>query len=1048
MPRYGFGAFVLDSDTVEVTGPDGVREVEPQVFGVLQYLVQQGDRLVTKDELLENVWGNRFVSESALTTRIKQARRAVDDDGVRQWAIKTVHGRGYRFVAPVEVGPDPAAPVSEPAATAPDAPEPGDATDTAGTADTADTEVAAATRRAAAPDGDRSVTALPDELRMDARRPFCGRVEELRRGASIIDAPEPDAPIGWVWILGEPGMGKSRLAAELAAGAHARGHRIAFGRNSEDLRVPYQPFVEVLTQLVGDPALPSLPDALAHLLPVSAGGAQHGPGAGTAKVDDEGRRFQLFEALAGWLTRCAEVRPVVIVIDDVHWAAPSTLQLLAHLQQRPGHARVTLVLTARDTAPDASDRVADLMATAQGRPRTAVLALAGLDEEDAARLVAAEGLDMAEVMRQTAGNPLFLHAVDPVSGEAQIEGAVRRRLNTLPPEVQDTLRMMSVLGLEFELSVAAAAHGRDELDLLDELEAACAARLLEDIGVERFRFTHALVRSSLRDQLSSARRARMHRRMAEALAEVFGADPLRLPELAYHTAEAARVDRSLRPVAVERLMRAAEVACDRLSFREAADLLHEARQLAGDADAGSQAVLALAAGNAEHRAGRNMPAARIFGEAIVLARDTDDVTTKVEAALRYEDARWRPGLAGERSLEYLEEAAALLDEAVAAGEEVPTEPDLRARLAVGRLRALAMSGRPEEAEAAFAGALRLATEMGSPTLEANVLGVYLGHVVLHRDLEEARPMIERLAELERDIEDGDIALHALHDRIMFGTLSGDFAAVRRLVGTMAELQRRYRSTFWELVRANQEAMEAFYAGDLEASERLTERCLTLADRLPDEDGTGTYGLRMFLIRREQDRLAILMPMIRTVLARTRGDSLWTPGLAWLLAETGATEDAAIVLAELRETGFDLPRDAMWSTVMVFLVEAVVRIGDREACRVLRERLGPLAGSNITTGSGQVCFGRADRYLGMLSLTLGDLKAAEQQLGAALEGDADGGSVLFANDSRFWLSRVRRAQGHDAEADAMLRVVALEAEASGLARLTRVAREELLQGPST
>ncbi|MEQ6901400.1 AAA family ATPase [Nocardioides sp. YIM 152588] len=1028
MPRYGFGDFVLDSDTVEVSGPDGIREVEPQVFGVLQYLVEQGDRLVTKDELLENVWGNKFVSESALTTRIKQARRAVDDDGVRQWAIKTVHGRGYRFVAPIEVAePVPAAPSAEPSRVPPAA-----------------QPVAARARE----DHAHPPTALPDELRMDGRRPFCGRREELVRGAAIVDDPDPDAPIGWVWILGEPGMGKSRLAAQLAAGAHARGHRVVFGRNSEDLRVPYQPFVEVLTQLVGDAAgadaahLPSLPDQVAHLLPSLGGPGPRGTGGATAHVDDEGRRFQLFEALAGWLARCAEVRPLVIVVDDVHWASESTLQLLAHLQHRHGHARVTMILTARDTAPDASERVADLMATAQGRPRTALLHLAGLDEADAAQLVGDDSLDMAEVMRQTAGNPLFLHAVDPVSGSAQIEVAVRRRLNTLPTEVQDTLRMMSVLGLEFELSVAAAAHGRDELDLLDELEAATAARLLEDIGVERFRFTHALVRSSLRDQLSSARRARMHRRIAEALARVFGADPLRLPELAYHTAEAARSDPALRPVAVERLMRAAEAACERLSFPEAADLLRQARVLAVDADPRTQADLALAAGNAEHRAGRNMPAARIFGEAILLARDTDDVTTQVEAALRYEDARWRPGLAGERSLEFLEEAADLLDEAVAAGEEVPTEPDLRARLAVGRLRALAMSGRPDEAEAAFAGALRLATEMGSPTLEANVLGVYLGHVVLHRGVEEARPMIERLAELERDILDGDIALHALHDRIMFGTLSGDFGAVRRLVATMATLQRRYRSTFWELVRANQEAMEAFYRGDLVESERLTEHCLTLADRLPDEDGSGTYGLRMFLIRREQDRLAILMPMIRTVLARTRGDSLWTPGLAWLLAETGAPEDAATVLADLRESGFELPRDAMWSTVMVFLVEAVVRTGDRDACRVLRERLDPLAGSNITTGSGQVCFGRADRYLGMLSLTLGELTVAEQQLGAALEGDADGGSVLFANDSRLWLSRVRRAQGHGAEADAMLRVVATEAESAGLVRLARVAREGL------
>ena len=83
MPRYRFGEFAVDSDGIEVAGPDGVREVEPQVFDVLLYLVEQHGRLVTKEELLDNIWGDRFVSESALTTRIKQARRAVDDDGQR-----------------------------------------------------------------------------------------------------------------------------------------------------------------------------------------------------------------------------------------------------------------------------------------------------------------------------------------------------------------------------------------------------------------------------------------------------------------------------------------------------------------------------------------------------------------------------------------------------------------------------------------------------------------------------------------------------------------------------------------------------------------------------------------------------------------------------------------------------------------------------------------------------------------------------------------------------------------------------------------------------
>lgn len=1012
MPHYRFGDFGLDTDTVEVWGPDGVRTVEPQVFGVLEYLVEHGDRLVTKDELLENVWGNTFVSESALTTRIKQARRALDDDGARQWAIKTVHGRGYRFVPTVRLVPPDELQGAAARPVADDAPVP-------------------------------AATALPDELRMAGRRQFCGRDEELRIGVEIVREASPDDPAGWVWVLGEPGIGKSRLAAEIAGRAHALGHRVVFGRNSEDLRVPYQPFVEVIGQLVaGDRAgaeIPDLPAELVTLLPTSgidtAGGAVRTT---HASVDDEGRRFRLFEALAGWLQGCSAQRPLTIVVDDVHWAAESTRQLLAHLQQRPVPAAVTYVLTARDTAPDASERISDLMATAQGRPRTVLLPLAGLDSDAAAQLVGAQGLDMAEVMRQTAGNPLFLQAVDPVAGTVHIEGAVRRRLATLAGSIQDTLRMLSVLGLEFELAVAAAAQQRDELELLDELEAAIAARLLEDIGVDRFRFAHALVRSSLRDQISSTRRSRMHRRVAEALERLFPDDLAHLPELAFHTAEASRADPGLRPLAVDRLRRAADAASEGYSFNEAADLLRQARGLAGDADRATRARLALAHGAAESRAGRNVPAARIFEEAIDLARDTADVSLRVEAALAYEDARWRPGEAGDRSLAYLTEAADLLDTQQSAGVEIAHEPELRGRLAVARLRALAMSGRRHEADDAFTAALSLARERGSLTLEANVLGVYLGHVALPRGAAQARPMIERLAELEPSITDGDVILHALHDRIMFATLTGDVAESRRLVEVMAREQLRWRSRFWEFVRINQEAMEAFYRGDLDASERLADHCLELARRLPDEDGAGTYGLRLFLIRREQDRLGAIAPMIRTVVAGAGQSDLWTPGLAWLLAETGAVEEAAEVIASLRAAGFRLPLDAMWSTVMVMLVETMVQIGDQESCALLRDRLARHAGTNVVTGSGQLCFGRVDRYLGMLSFTLGQLDRAERELGAALEGDAAGGSVLWANDSRLWLARVRRAQGALAEASMMAGAVRDEARAHGLARLARVA----------
>ncbi len=212
MTRHRFGGFTVDTDTVEVIGPDGVRAVEPQVFDVLLYLIRHRDRVVTKAELLDNVWGDRFVSESALTTRIKQARRAIGDDGTTQWAIKTVHGRGYRFVP--EVGRRPA---------------------------TVPTPTRGRIRR-------RRLRRCPTNCRSTPASCSAVVSPELRQCLEVAGCASVDGPIGWIWILGEPGIGKTRLAAEVARHARDRGHCVLFGRNGEDLKVPYQPFIEVIRQ--------------------------------------------------------------------------------------------------------------------------------------------------------------------------------------------------------------------------------------------------------------------------------------------------------------------------------------------------------------------------------------------------------------------------------------------------------------------------------------------------------------------------------------------------------------------------------------------------------------------------------------------------------------------------------------------------------------------------------------------------------------------------------------------------------------------------------
>ncbi len=226
-----------------------------------------------------------------------------------------------------------------------------------------------------------------------------------------------------------------------------------------------------------------------------------------------------------------------------------------------------------------------------------------------------------------------------------------------------------------------------------------------------------------------------------------------------------------------------------------------------------------------------MTAAHTFETAVAVARDTDDVVLRVEAALRYEDASWRPGLPGvgcARSAPRSHRRSRCGPRRRSADRARDRTPGPPRRGHAARPRDVGTQRRGERCVRSRPDSLP--NELGSPDVEANVLSVYVGQVMFYEGAEEAEDMVHRLAELEPLIDDGDVALHAIHDRILYATLTGRFDERHRLVRTMAELQERSHSSFWEFIRANQEAMEAFYRGDLEASEMLAERCLELAER--------------------------------------------------------------------------------------------------------------------------------------------------------------------------------------------------------------------------
>ena len=407
--------------------------------------------------------------------------------------------------------------------------------------------------------------------------PFVGRASlmdalqaEWRR--AVADGPR------LVLLGGEPGVGKTRLALEVAGAASAEGARILVGHCDEELAVPYQPFAEALARVL--PQLrPAERDAcvagrsaeLCRLVPELAALITEAPA--PVASDPETERYRLFEAVVRTLAALSRNAPVVLVLDDLHWAAKPTVLLLRHLVTRAEPMALLALGTYRDTEHAALDPVGELGVG----DKVARLSLTGLAEDEVGELVAAvTGLRLAgdgevDLVRAihagTAGNPFFVGEVvrDITDAGAALpdwstdgggvpEGVrtvVHRRLARLSEATNRLLTVAAVIGGHYHLHVLQGAAGVDEDTALAGLEEAMAAGLVVEVGGSplRQRFTHALVRAALYDDLSAARRAQLHRRVGEALEDVFSGRLVdHLPELAHHFVQAAELGAAAKAV--------------------------------------------------------------------------------------------------------------------------------------------------------------------------------------------------------------------------------------------------------------------------------------------------------------------------------------------------------------------------------------------------------------------------------------------------------------------------------------------------------------------
>ena len=418
--------------------------------------------------------------------------------------------------------------------------------------------------------------------------PFVGRGSELER---LLSAWQTSLGGGAsaALIAGEPGVGKTRLAGEWSRQAYEQGAVVLYGRCDEDLGAPYQPFAEALRSLVpcvGTSRLRGLRGVEA-LLPLVPGLVDEVPDlAAPTRADPDTERYALFDAVVALLEMASTEAPVVLVLDDLHWAAKPTLLLLRHVLRFGDRARVQIVGTYRSTDLDRSHPLAAMLADLHRDGTASRISLSGLDEDDVSAYVAKAGYDDEELGHAlasvTGGNPFFLIEAlrhvdesggvwDPSTLPQGVREAVSRRLTRLPIETNKALAAAAVVGSRFSLDLVERVVGDDLVDAFDE--ASKAGIVIEEPG-GRYRFNHAIVRQSLLAELPSMRRMRLHQRIATTLEDEPGADDELLAELAHHYFECAWAGNAAK--AVEYCRRAADQAMARLAYEGAAELYDHA----------------------------------------------------------------------------------------------------------------------------------------------------------------------------------------------------------------------------------------------------------------------------------------------------------------------------------------------------------------------------------------------------------------------------------------------------------------------------------------
>jgi DNA-binding CsgD family transcriptional regulator/tetratricopeptide (TPR) repeat protein len=920
---------------------------------------------------------------------------------------------------------------------------------------------------------DVEILELPGSLRALSSSPFVGRTGELEKLRTLMPRAEGERR-RVVLLAGEPGAGKSRLAREFAAQVAADGALVLYGACDSVVRTPFGPFVEALAHLTSVIEPDELRDALGagggeltRLLPNLP--ALVGRLATPVEADPDTERHRLHTAVANLLANVSRGRPILLVLEDGHWADAPTLLLLRHLARSGWSARLLILATFRDTETEVPGGLSETLADLRRSDDVVRMRLPGLSGAEVSDLVSrAAGSDadpelrgLASTIHDFTGGNAFLvcemwravletGVVEVLNGRAtvtrpltefgtpeSVREVVSQRLSRLAPRTIDLLELAAVAGPEFELEPIRRAAGLAEPEFLMAVEQAVGSGMIEELPSQRLgcRFTHEIVRRALYDRLSRLRRAELHLSVGEALESHHPGADRALADLAHHFGVAAPLGGTKR--AVDYNLRAASAASAALAFDDAATLLRAAIEIGIEEDAErAEAILEL--GFASHRAGNAADGQEAFASVAQIARELGSAELLARAAIGYEEACWRPGIVSRDASDLLEEALGELDEA---------SEELRVGLLAGLARALDFRGERERGAIVRENAVALARRRDDLAALAKVL-VRSYWARGTTPLEEILAMLTEARDIAGELGDTEIHTEAMAWRAPTFVALGDLHSARLEVAAQREMAERAAQPFMQHVAEHYGSALALCDGDLAGAEVMAARSHEWGLLLTGRDASGTYGIQMFGVRRAQGRLAELAPAVRILAGDGEREGPWRPGLVAVLAELGMEVEARRELSKIASEGIEGFQTSLWLATLTYLTDACVALGDEQMAAILYPHLEPLAGSNVMIGHLVACYGAADRYLAMLAATLGEGERAEEHFQRAMEQNERMGASTWVAHTAYEHGRFLLGGDRDSRerAGALLGKAAALAERIGLEGL--LARIQALGVPAT